>query len=454
MTPARPEPPAPAPIRQVDVAGAQGTQIGDGNTQVNNFYADARQHAVSSTAPPTDGWVAAVHLAEADRAPLGSAIVIASRRLLTCAHIIMNPGGELYSPLSVSFKAAPKERRPVTRIDLAPEYPRSDLAILELGAGIPEGAEAAPLRFPPPSVLRSSRWWAFGFPDKDGNEAEGLIGAALANGLVRLDVGSRYVIEPGFSGTGLWSPDYEAVIGLVGQVHGNGDGRAITLHHAALCLPDHDLLALEASPAISAGEAALAAWGWKLTDDPEAKRHWQPRARGVAIDSERGYRFRGRTKALTEIKDRLDRPWPDRQVLVITGSPGVGKSAVLGRIVTTSDPGLRASLPADDDAVTATPGSVACAVHAKGKTALDVASEIARAASARLPATPADLPPAIRDALQERHRDKFNLIIDALDEAASPAEARAILAKIILPLGHDVASAYPVLDRQTICAGS
>ena len=119
----------------------------------------------------------------------------------------------------------------------------------------------------------------------------------------------------------------------------------------------------------------------------------------MSIDSERGYRFRGRTAALGEIMDWLDRAEPDRRVLVVTGSPGVGKSAVLGRIVTTADPGIRASLPPGDEAVRASLGSVGCAVHAKGKTALEVAEEIARAASAGCPDEPDDLAPAIQEAL-------------------------------------------------------
>ena len=53
----------------------------------------------------------------------------------------------------------------------------------------------------------------------------------------------------------------------------------------------------------------------------------------------------------------------------------------------------------DDDAVRASLGSVSCAVHAKGKTALEVAEEIARAASAALPDEPDDLAPAIRATL-------------------------------------------------------
>src|SRR5207248_6306090 len=121
-----------------------------------------------------------------------------------------------------------------------------------------------------------------------------------------------------------------------------------------------------------------------------------------------------------------------------TGSPGVGKSAVLGRIVTTADVEMRAALPADDDAVRASVGSVACAVHAKGKTALDVAMEIARAASAPLPDTVDGVLAGLREALAERGR-RFNLIIDALDEASDPAQARAIITGIVLPIAQTLA---------------
>ena len=172
---------------------------------------------------------------------------------------------------------------------------------------------------------------------------------------------------------------------MVGQAHGNGDGRAITLHQADLGFPTIKLAALASWSAEAAGEVALQQWGWTLDRDPEGVRHWRPRARGVSIDSERGYRFRGRAAALHRIVSWLDRAEPDRRVLVVTGSPGVGKSAVLGRIVTTADAAIRGSLPPGDEAVRASVGSVSCAVHAKGKTALEVAEEIARAASAGLP---------------------------------------------------------------------
>ena len=217
-----------------------------------------------------------------------------------------------------------------------------------------------------------------------------------------------------------------------------------------------DLTGGASNPAGAAREAALQRWGWTLARDTESVRHWRPRARGARIDSERGYRFHGRGAALTRIAGWLDRPEPDRRVLVVTGSPGAGKSAVLGRIVTTADAAIRALLPADDQAVLASIGSVSCAVHAKAKTALEVAEEIARAASARLPEDPDDLAPAIREALDERGGHRFNVIIDALDEAASPAQARAIIDRIMLPLAEtcsDVGAQVIVGTRRRDDAG-
>ncbi|MBO0882573.1 MAG: hypothetical protein J2P17_20020, partial [Mycobacterium sp.] len=118
------------------------------------------------------------------------------------------------------------------------------------------------------------------------------------------------------------------------------------------------------------------------------------------------------------------------------GDPGAGKSAVLGRIVTTADPEAARQLPPTDTAVRAEPGSVACAVHAKSRTALEIAKEIAKAASAPIPERLEDLPPSLRDSLSERQTPRFNVIIDALDESAEP---RTVIAKVILPIAETCA---------------
>jgi hypothetical protein len=332
-------------------------------------------------------------------------------------------------------------RRRVARMSLGEPADVIDVAVLELAEPVPAAVVPARIRCVAAEELRGLRWWAFGFPrsEMQGNAADGEAGAALGYGWVRLDTASRYVVEKGFSGAGLWSPDYDAVVGVVGQAReageNRGDGRALSLHRIDVELPGHQLASLARWSVESVGDAALAAWGWRLETDPEAGRHWRPRARGVSVDSERGYRFRGRRAALESIVSWLDRPYPDRRVLVVTGSPGVGKSAVLGRVVTTADPGIAAVLPDGDTAVRARVGSVACAVHAKGKSALDVATEIAKAASVALPGRVEDLAPALR-ARWEGAGGRFNLVVDALDEAVSPEQARILVGQVLRPLAE------------------
>ncbi|UOX90981.1 trypsin-like peptidase domain-containing protein [Amycolatopsis sp. FBCC-B4732] len=373
-------------------------------------------------------------------------MVIDERRVLTCAHVVINSHvSESSSDLWVAFPRLDSSESSSRLRVLSVETGRDsmqDVALLELETKVPVGVDAARLRCARSSDLVDTNWWAFGFPEGDpfGDSAFGKVGSALGYGWIRIDTASRYLVRPGFSGGGLWSPDYDAVVGLVGQAHGNGDGRALTLLQVDKIFPGRGIAELSAWTAGVAGDIAMAAWGWSLSADPEGVRHWRPRARGVSIDSEKGYRFRGRTAALETISRWLDRPAPDRRVLVVTGSPGVGKSAVLGRVVTTSDQAIRASLPVSDDALRAPLGSVACAVHAKGKSALEVATEIARAAAAALPSMATDLAPSLSDVLDSRHRPRFNVIIDALDEAESSGQARSILRDVVLPLSQTCAA--------------
>lgn len=404
--------------------------------------------AGSGPRPGTDAWVAAAHGTEHDETALGSGFLIDEHRVLTCAHVAC-PTWEKTRELWVAFPKSDQfmERRFRVREVLAPQTPAKrraqDVAVLLLAEPV-SGEPAARLRRPTPSALVGEPWWAFGFPDGDlfGNSSDGTVGESLAYGWVRLDTSSRYPVRPGYSGAALWSPTYQAVVGLVGQASGSGDARALTLYQADKCLPDQKIALLTDWSAEAAGETALAAWGWSLDDDPEASRHWKPRARGVSTDAEQGFRFRGRTAALTEMIGWMTSAAAPRKVLLVTGSPGVGKSAVLGRVVTSADPGIAALLPADDDALRAPLGSVSCAVHAKGKTALEVAKEIATAASAAPPERTSDLASVLRTTLSERpaFADRpFVVVIDALDEATSAQQARLIARHIALPLAETCA---------------
>ncbi|UJW28629.1 serine protease [Saccharothrix sp. AJ9571] len=370
--------------------------------------------------PRDRSWVVAV-LADDARTPIGSGVVVDGETVLTCSHVCED------DTVWVRFPMVPDG--PVRRVRvLGRSTAEQDLAVLGLddAGGMPKGVRPAAWRSPRPEELEGDSWWAFGFPGGDplGESARGEVGSALGHGWVRLNTGSPGRVERGFSGAALWSTEYQAVVGVVAQA-GGGNGRAITLHEAG------DLLQ-----------------GWDRTpaEDPENSRHWRPRARGVAVDSERGWRFRGRTAALSRIVQWFRQAEDHRQVLVVTGSPGVGKSAVLARIVTTADPAVRAQLPAEDNAVRADEHSVACAVHARGKSALDVATEIAKAASARAPEQVQDFPAVMTEALIAGK--PFNVVIDALDEAESPQQARVIIRMIARPLAETLPSVRLVIGSR------
>ncbi|MBU8858269.1 hypothetical protein KSK32_13675 [Micromonospora sp. WMMB482] len=396
-----------------------------------------------TTAPDECSWAVALHREADPHTALGTGIVIATNLVLTCHHVAFTADGTLRPDLTVAFPRAPKvayfDRRKVRQCQhdgMREAY--VDLVVLELVEPVPATVTPARLRCLAPQPLLDRPFWAYGFPAGvvGGLQATGSVVEASGYGHLTIDSGAAGPLSKGFSGGAVWSPEYQAVVGVVVTADGKGKGQAVTLSHADEQVPAMTLGALSAWRVEDADDAALSAWGWTLSTDGEAGRHWLPRARGVAVDTEGGARFRGRAAALRRIVDFIDGEAPVTGPLIVTGSPGVGKSAVLGRVVTTADQQIRDSLPGGDNAVRATVGSVSCAVHAKGKTALEVAVEIARAAAVDLPAAPADLMPAVRDRLARRPA-RFALVIDALDETADPGQARQVVDDLLLPLARE-----------------
>jgi hypothetical protein len=211
--------------------------------------------------PQVDAWVAAIHAAQDDIEPRGSGIVLDELRILTCHHVVRS--------LKQQWVAFPKAqggasliRRPVKHVVLPDACGDiRDLAILVLAEPVPAGVTAAPLSFVDRVELVGRRWWAFGFPaDPLGSAASGQIGDALSHGWVRLRRESLDPVEGGFSGGGLWCPDFQGVVGVVGQDDGEpGGGRAITLYEADQWFPGQDLSRLAGWPAVLGQADVLAA---------------------------------------------------------------------------------------------------------------------------------------------------------------------------------------------------
>jgi hypothetical protein len=123
--------------------------------------------------------------------------------------------------------------------------------------------------------------------------------------------------------------------------------------------------------------------------------------------------------------------------LVLSGRAGSGKSSVLARLVTCSDPGFRAEFA--DRLALAVPvppeGAVDVAVLATGKTAEQIARQLGQALGATQPGPDAASAvegwvAGVRAAVAQRDRP-VTVVVDALDEAADPhAVLRTVLAEI------------------------
>ena len=148
----------------------------------------------------------------------------------------------------------------------------------------------------------------------------------------------------------------------------------------------------------------------RLSLNPDFGRYWDPRARGVENAHVPGTYFTGRRRALTELTGWViaDPDLADN-LRAVTGGPGSGKSAVLARLVTRSDPSFRRRYPCSpDDPVSAWPvGAVDVAVYVRSLDATQILAFLA-------------------DALESDSSDADDLVaVLAARSARSPCSSRA-----------------------------
>jgi hypothetical protein len=152
--------------------------------------------------------------------------------------------------------------------------------------------------------------------------------------------------------------------------------------------------------------------------------HFEPRARGILPSQVReGSYFTGRVKVLGELSGWLAQSdGTDYRARVVTGAPGSGKSAVLGRLIGLASPRLRSEWIGSDangaQLKTASPSGLAItAVHARGRTVDEVATQIAVGLGID-ETTAAGLLAALRTSWQPR--PSMLVVVDAVDEADKP----------------------------------
>jgi len=148
----------------------------------------------------------------------------------------------------------------------------------------------------------------------------------------------------------------------------------------------------------------------------DLRTHFEPRARGVELETEPGSLFTGRRQALTELATWLTDLANDARARIITGDPGSGKSAVLGRLVMLADPEYRPSVPLRDVAPETIPPAevIDAVIHARNRTTEELLRTLV--ASAGVQAENVDELLVALSTLKQ----PLLVVLDALDEAVDP----------------------------------
>ena len=161
----------------------------------------------------------------------------------------------------------------------------------------------------------------------------------------------------------------------------------------------------------------------------DLRSHFIPRARGSDVPTGNEWRFVGRHAALRDLAAWL-RSEDSPRVRVVTGDPGSGKSAVIGRLVVLSDPERRNSVPLEGVPPDMVPdvGSVNVAIHARGLTTGQVMTALSTAADVQ-----AETAGQFLTAMRNR---RLVAIIDAVDESVDPHD---LVERLLRPLADTAA---------------
>jgi WD40 repeat protein len=340
----------------------------------------------------------------------GTGFAVDASHVVTCAHVVVDaraggPGERVWVDFPMLEDAGCWAT--VLEDGWAPAAgTRGDTAVLRLDKVVSGVVGLCPRAV---RSLRGRDFVSYGFPKgyDDGVEAGGPIGGPVGVEWAQLEVKSGLLVSPGFSGAPVWSPDLGAVVGML--VTRDEGGRV------AFAVP---MAVLAARSGVVAAALPTA-----LELDPAGESHWVPRSRGTAGVVLGGrWLFQGRGRALGDLSAWLVSD-EGPAMRVVTGTPGCGKSAVLGRIVTCADRRYRDQIPGLDEQDPGVPpaGAIGVTVHARDLFLTDVVAHIAGVLDLDGVQGPEQLLAAMVD------MPGVTVVVDAVDEAKQPVELARFL---------------------------
>ncbi|MFD8707188.1 NACHT and WD repeat domain-containing protein [Kitasatospora sp. NPDC059648] len=184
----------------------------------------------------------------------------------------------------------------------------------------------------------------------------------------------------------------------------------------------------------------------------QVQRLLRSRFPGLRLEEE-GVSFIGRRHSLRKITDWLCSSGRSG-IMVVTGAPGSGKSALLGQIamMTIQDTPQYRKLTAQQRGRLA--GAIDAGIQCRGRSAMEAACELARGMQIEEPeAGWKEVGEVVKALIEEcRHQAEAAFLVDGLDET-DPAHLDSVMTDVLTPLGQQSNVRVLVGTRRTIAAG-
>jgi len=272
----------------------------------------------------------------ASERPCGGALLVDEKHLVTCAHVVntalsRRPGDTRIpdSPVTVVFPYADDVQRSAVVTAWWPVGDRDgDVAVLRVLEGAPAGAQ--PVDMVTAYAVEGHRFKAWGFPQGRAGQmlAEGKLSRRRGDGRVQLDAlaGTGQPVREGFSGAPVWDCELAGVVGMVQSRDPD------TATRTGFLLPV-DMIA-RLWPALPRREPAR----------PEQRKAHLARVAGDRVSASVEC-WRDRDMARSELR-RLVLTGP--RIITVTGRRGIGKSAMVAKVLADFERADPSRSPLDD----------------------------------------------------------------------------------------------------------